>query len=69
MNSVDDPKIVTRGAQTAILFEEGGLSIVGIGIPMQSGALGETVQVKNVDSGRVITGKVQADGRIRIGIQ
>ncbi|SCY06422.1 flagellar basal body P-ring formation chaperone FlgA [Microvirga guangxiensis] len=69
MNSVDDPKLVTRGAQTAILFEEGGLSIVGIGIPMQSGALGETVQVKNVDSGRIITGRVQADGRIRIGIQ
>lgn len=69
MNSVDDPKLVTRGAQTAILFEEGGLSIVGIGIPLQSGAMGETVQVKNVDSGRIITGRVQADGKIRIGIQ
>lgn len=69
MNAVDDPKIVTRGMQTAILFEEGSLSIVGVGIPLQSGAMGETVQVKNVDSGRVITGRVQADGRIRIGIQ
>ncbi|MCG7392051.1 flagellar basal body P-ring formation protein FlgA [Microvirga sp. ACRRW] len=69
MNAVDDPKLVTRGEQTAILFEEGGLSIVGVGIPMQSGAMGQTVQVKNVDSGRVITGRVQADGRIRIGIQ
>lgn len=69
MNAVDDPKLVTRGVQTAILFEEGGLSIIGIGIPLQSGALGETVQVKNVDSGRIITGRVQSDGRIRIGIQ
>jgi flagellar basal body P-ring formation protein FlgA len=69
LNAVDDPKLVTRGAQTAILFEEGGLSIVGVGIPLQSGALGETVQVKNVDSGRIITGRVQADGKIRIGIQ
>jgi len=69
MNAVDDPKLVTRGMQTAIMFEEGGLSIVGIGIPLQSRTLGETVQVKNVDSGRVITGRVQADGRIRIGIQ
>lgn len=69
MNAVDDPKLVTRGMQTAILFEEGGLSIVGVGIPLQSGTLGETVQVKNVDSGRVIMGRVQADGRIRIGIQ
>jgi len=69
MNAVDDPKLVTRGTQVAILFEEGGLSIVGVGVPLQSGALGETIQVKNVDSGRIITGRVQADGRIRIGIQ
>jgi len=69
LNAVDDPKLVTRGVQVAILFEEGGLSIVGIGIPLQSGALGETIQVKNVDSGRIITGRVQSDGRIRIGIQ
>ncbi|MXQ11655.1 flagellar basal body P-ring formation chaperone FlgA [Microvirga makkahensis] len=69
LNAVDDPKLVTRGVQAAILFEEGGLSITGVGIPLQSGALGETIQVKNVDSGRIITGRVQSDGRIRIGIQ
>lgn len=69
MNAVDDPKLVTRGVQTAIVFEEGALSIVGVGIPMQSGTLGETIQVKNVDSGRIITGRVQADGKIRIGVQ
>lgn len=69
LNAVDDPKLVTRGVQTGIVFEEGGLSIIGVGIPLQSGTMGETVQVKNVDSGRVITGRVQSDGRIRIGIQ
>jgi flagella basal body P-ring formation protein FlgA len=68
MNAVDDPKLVTRGMQATILFEEGGLSITGIGIPLQSGTMGETIQVKNVDSGRIITGRVQADGKIRIGI-
>ncbi|WP_262268025.1 flagellar basal body P-ring formation chaperone FlgA [Microvirga yunnanensis] len=67
MNAVDDPKLVTRGVQTQIVFEEGGLSIMGTGIPLQSGTLGETIQVKNVDSGRIITGRVQPDGRVRIG--
>lgn len=67
MNAVDDPKLVTRGTQTQIVFEEGGLSIMGIGIPLQSGTLGETIQVKNIDSGRIITGRVQPDGRVRIG--
>ena len=69
MNAVDDPKLVTRGVQAQIVFEEGGLSIMGIGIPLQSATMGETIQVKNVDSGRIITGRVQSDGRIRIGIQ
>jgi flagellar basal body P-ring formation protein FlgA len=69
MNAVDDPKLVTRGAQAQILFEEGGLSITGTGIPLQSGTLGETIQVRNVDSGRIITGRVQPDGRVRIGFQ
>lgn len=69
MNAVDDPKLVTRGVQAQIVFEEGGLSIMGTGIPLQSGALGETIQVKNADSGRIITGRVQSDGRIRIGFQ
>jgi len=67
MNAVDDPKLVTRGVQTQIVFEEGGLAIMGTGIPLQSGTLGETIQVKNVDSGRIITGRVQPDGRVRIG--
>lgn len=69
LNAVDDPKIITRGVQAPIVFEEGGLSIVGVGTPLQSGTLGETIQVKNVDSGRIITGRVQADGKIRIGVQ
>jgi flagella basal body P-ring formation protein FlgA len=68
MNAVDDPKLVTRGVQAQIVFEEAGLSIMGVGIPLQSGTIGETIQVKNVDSGRVITGRVQADGRVRIGV-
>ena len=68
LNAVDDPKIVMRGVPTSIMFEEGGLSIIGIGTPLQSGTLGETIQVKNVDSGRIITGRVQGDGKIRIGV-
>jgi flagella basal body P-ring formation protein FlgA len=66
---VDDPKLVTRGVPTAVVFEEGGLSITGIGTPLQSGSLGQSIQVKNMDSGRVIVGRVQADGGIRIGVQ
>ena len=70
MNAVDDPKLVTRGIPGADHLRGGRPVHHGnVGIPLQSGTLGETIQVKNVDSGRIITGRVQADGRIRIGVQ
>ncbi|KAB0264341.1 flagellar basal body P-ring formation chaperone FlgA [Microvirga brassicacearum] len=67
MNSVDDPKVVTRGVPTTVVFEEAGLSITGVGTPLQSGIVGQSIQVKNIDSGRIIIGRVEADGKIRIG--
>ncbi len=67
LNAVDDPKLVTRGVPTSIVFQEGGLTIVGVGTPLQNGTIGESIQVKNVDSGRIILGRVEADGKIRIG--
>ncbi|WP_281024045.1 flagellar basal body P-ring formation chaperone FlgA [Microvirga flavescens] len=67
VNAVDDPKIVSRGVPTQIVFEEGGLSITAMGSPLQSGGLGEQIRVRNTDTGRIILGTVQADGRIRIG--
>lgn len=67
VNAVDDPKLVTRGTLAQVVFEEGGLSITTLGTPMQSAGLGEQVRVRNSDTGRIIVGIVQSDGRIRIG--
>ncbi|WP_230533108.1 flagellar basal body P-ring formation chaperone FlgA [Microvirga roseola] len=67
LNAVDDPKLVSRGVPAPIVFEEGGLTITGVGTPLQNGTLGQSVQVKNMDSGRVIIGRVESDGKIRVG--
>lgn len=69
VNAVDDPKIVTRGVPTQVVFEENGLTITTLGSPLQSGSLGEQIRVRNIDTGRIILGVVQADGRVRIGAQ
>jgi flagella basal body P-ring formation protein FlgA len=66
-NAVDDAKIVTRGVATQVVFQENGLVITTMGTPLQSGSLGEQIRVRNTDTGRIILGVVQADGRIRIG--
>jgi flagellar basal body P-ring formation protein FlgA len=67
VNAVDDAKLVTRGVPTQVIFRESGLTITTMGTPLQSGSLGEQIRVRNTDTGRVILGVVQADGRVRIG--
>ena len=69
VNAVDDPRLVSRGAPTQMIFEENGLLITTVGAPMQNGGLGETIRVRNTDTGRIVLGTVTADGRIRIGAQ
>jgi flagellar basal body P-ring formation protein FlgA len=69
VNAVDDAKLVTRGVATQVVFRESGLTITTMGTPLQSGSLGEQIRVRNTDTGRVILGTVQADGRVRIGGQ
>ncbi|WP_439651768.1 flagellar basal body P-ring formation chaperone FlgA [Microvirga puerhi] len=66
-NAVDDARLVTRGVTTQVIFQEEGLTISTMGSPLQSGSLGEQIRVRNVDTGRIIFGTVQADGTIRIG--
>lgn len=66
-NAVDDAQLVTRGVTTQIIFQEEGLTISAMGAPLQSGSLGEQIRIRNVDTGRIILGVVQADGTIRIG--
>jgi flagella basal body P-ring formation protein FlgA len=66
-NAVAEPDLVRRGSIVRAFLEEGGLSMATLVLPLQSGALGAIIQCRNVDSGRVIMGMVQADGSIRIG--
>ncbi len=67
VNAIDDPRLVSRGAPTQMIFEENGLVITAVGAPLQNGGLGETIRVRNTDTGRIILGTVMADGRIKIG--
>ncbi|WP_407943563.1 flagellar basal body P-ring formation chaperone FlgA [Methylobacterium sp. EM32] len=67
VNAVDDPRLVSRGAPTQMIFEENGLVITAVGSPLQNGGLGETIRVRNTDTNRIVLGTVTADGRIKIG--
>lgn len=66
-NSVGEPTLVSRGKPVEARFESGNLSISATVLPLQSGSLGGLVQARNIDSGQVITGIVQADGSLLVG--
>jgi flagella basal body P-ring formation protein FlgA len=68
-NAVSEPELVANGALTTAVFESGALSMTATVVALQGGALGQLIQVRNVDSGRVVAGLVQGDGTVRVGGQ
>jgi flagella basal body P-ring formation protein FlgA len=49
-----------------VVVEDGGLVIIAYGTALQSGGVGALIRVRNVDTGVVVMGVVQADGTVRV---
>lgn len=59
--------VIKRGEPARLVFQEGGLFIIAQAEALQNGTVGAFVRVRNIDSGLIVTGKVQTDGSILIG--
>lgn len=59
--------LIEQGASVEVYFITGGLTISATAVTLQPGAPGDVVRVRNVDSGRVLTGTVMEDGTVRVG--
>lgn len=59
--------VIKRGEPARLVFQEGGLFIIAQAEALQNGTVGAIVRVRNIDSGLIVTGKVQTDGSILIG--
>ncbi|WP_395664880.1 flagellar basal body P-ring formation chaperone FlgA [Methylocella sp.] len=66
LNAVGDPKLIVNGAKVPVLFEQGALSIATYGAALQDGAVGDVISLRNLETGAVVTGVVQADGSVRM---
>lgn len=66
-NAVAEPALVEKGQVISAIYRSGELVITASVLALQSGGLADAVQVRNVDSGKVIVGSVQADGTVLIG--
>ena len=67
LSSLREAYVVNRGDSLTMIFSNAGLSIVGTVVALQPGATGKRIRVRNVDTGVVVSGVVQADGTIRAG--
>ena len=65
--AVEEPRLVQNGAQVRLVFEESGLSINAVGQALDPGGHGDTIRVRNNESGLVVPGVVQNDGTVRVG--
>ena len=67
INAVAEPKVVTVGAMVRVLYVDGDLNIATYASALQAGAVGDTIAVRNTESGLTISGVIEKDGSIRIG--
>lgn len=59
--------LIEQGASVQVYFITGGLTISATAVTLQPGSPGDVVRVRNVDSGKVLTGTVMDDGSVRVG--
>jgi len=68
LSAVADLPLVVSGRTIVATYVEDLLSISGRVMALQDGRLGDLIQVRSLDSGKVLTGMVQADGGVRMPI-
>ncbi len=67
VNSLREAWLVEQGASVQVQFVAGALTISATAVTLQPGAAGDFVKVRNIDSGKIFSGTVMADGSIRVG--
>jgi flagella basal body P-ring formation protein FlgA len=67
LNGVKDPDVVSRGGSVLAIYKSGGLTISSVVQPLRAGGVGDIIEARNMDSGKIIRGAIQADGTLRVG--
>ena len=67
VNALREAWLVEQGASVEVYFVAGPLTISATAVTLEAGAAGDLVKVRNVDSGKVLSGTVMADGTVRVG--
>jgi flagella basal body P-ring formation protein FlgA len=68
-SAVHAQDVVLQGRPYKLMYNSETLSIVGIGVPLKSGAVGETIPVRNPNSGIIIKARVEQDRTLTVDDQ
>ena len=66
MSALSPPRAVRTGAQVKLLYTDGALTITTVGDALQDGFVGQTIKVRNEDSGVTLSGRVRSDGSVLV---
>lgn len=66
MDYVRDPYVIQAGKPVYAELVQGALTISISAVTLEPGSTGDVVRVRNVDSGKVFSGTVMADGTIQV---
>ncbi|MBB4348680.1 MULTISPECIES: flagellar basal body P-ring formation chaperone FlgA [Rhizobiaceae] len=66
VSSLREPYTIERGKAIRIMFNVGGLTISAAGSALQDAMTGDSIRVRNTESGVTVTGVVRADGNVEV---
>jgi flagellar basal body P-ring formation protein FlgA len=68
-NAVREAYVVEKGVPVEMIFVSGSLQISASAVTLDAGSAGDLVKIRNVDSGKIVSGVVMADGSIRVSAE
>jgi flagella basal body P-ring formation protein FlgA len=60
------PSAVKRGDKILLVYDNGVLRITAAGTPLAEGSVGELIQVRNTDSGVILSGTIMPDRSVLV---
>ncbi len=66
MSSLREPYAVKRGENALMIYNNGSLVISASGVPLQDGAVGDLIRIRNKDTGVIVSGTIMSDGSIQV---
>lgn len=60
-------ELIKRNSEVKIVYSKGAISLESIGQAISEGGIGSKIKVKNLESGKILTGKIIDSRTVRIG--